>query len=106
MHQPTIEHEQQEPTRLGCSDAARSALRKGALAAGRLQRCHESRYRPLPSHLDEVCRLLVRGLLRLLSHTRDDVGGEARVAASRGESSLHIAPHRSGHAKPRDKELA
>jgi hypothetical protein len=105
MHQPTIEHEQRELTRLGRSNAARSALRKGRLAAGGPQRYPESRY-SLPWHLDEVCRLLARGLLRLLSHTRDDVGGEARVAASQGESSLRIPAHQSGHAKPRGKELA
>ena len=60
----------------------------------------------MPPRLVEVCNYLACGLLRLLSHTGTDVGGEANVVANQGESSLHFAAHQSGHAKPKDKERA
>jgi hypothetical protein len=51
-----------------------------------------------PSHLSplerrrELCTILARGVVRL--HLRQSSG----LSADTGESSLHSAPHRNGHA--------
>ena len=46
----------------------------------------------LPPHLQEVCDLLARGMLRLRSRTAEET---AREAADRGEQLLHFsAPQR------------
>ena len=50
--------------------------------------------------LDEVCRLLARGLIRL--RMRD----AAQVTPPHGESSLHFPPDRSVHANPTRRRTA
>jgi hypothetical protein len=50
--------------------------------------------------LDEVCRLLALGMVRL--RVRD----AAQLSAPHGESALHFPPERSGHAKPRRRRTA
>ena len=60
----------------------------------------------LPSHLSEACVLIAAGLVRLRRHTVEELARDAADARDLGEVSLHLPAHQSGHAKPRDKELA
>jgi hypothetical protein len=55
--------------------------------------------RPTP-HLNEVCSLLARGLLRLSSQHHDEIGGEASSMVSRQKDLLHFIAQQSGHATP------
>ncbi len=56
----------------------------------------------LPPHLREVCDLLAAGLLRLCARTAEDLARDAALhARDLGESSLHSAGDRSGHATPK-----
>lgn len=52
----------------------------------------------LPPHLQEVCSILARGVLRMraarLAHAATQMPGAS------GESSLHFHPDQSGHATP------
>ena len=48
--------------------------------------------RYLPQHLQEVCDILARGLLRLRSRTARDIDRDRRIE---GESSLHFPPDQS-----------
>ena len=50
--------------------------------------------------LGEVCRLLALGLIRLRMRQSSE------VSADGGESSLHLPPARSGHAKPKRRRIA
>lgn len=62
---------------------------------------------PYPAHLmspmerrAELCRLLAQGLIRLLARQ------SSTLSADTGESSLHSARHRSGHATPTHRRTA
>ena len=48
----------------------------------------------------ELVRLLAGGLIRLRARQ------SSQLSADIGESSLHFAPERSGHAKPADRRNA
>lgn len=60
----------------------------------------------LPLHLKEVCLLLAAGVVRLRRHAAEDVVGDRVDVREQGESSLHLPIRQSGHARPRDEELA
>jgi len=60
----------------------------------------------LAPHLLEIPAMLAAGLVRLRSHTMEDVARDVEHGREREEGSLHFAAHQSGHAKPRDKDLA
>ncbi len=62
---------------------------------------------PYPAHLmspmerrSELCRLLALGLVRLRARQ------SSKLSAHQGESSLHFAAHRSGHATVLTESLA
>jgi hypothetical protein len=54
----------------------------------------------LPPHLREVCAILAAGLVRLHTHTAEDLARDAEQARDRGESSLHFSPEPSGRVPP------
>jgi hypothetical protein len=57
-------------------------------------------------HLREICEILATGLMRLRRHTGEDVARDADTVRERGDNPLRYVGHQSGHAKPRDKEIA
>jgi hypothetical protein len=57
-------------------------------------------------HLREVCAILAAGLVRLRRHSAEDVARDADAARGRRDNSLRFVGYQSGHADPRDKELA
>jgi hypothetical protein len=59
----------------------------------------------LPPHLQEICALLARGLVRLRGDSGAEPDRDSPQAASRAESSLHFLPHRSGHANRKNRGL-
>ena len=52
----------------------------------------------LTSHIQELCDILGRGLVRLHGHIADELAREAKRGADPGESSLHIHANQSGYA--------
>ena len=50
--------------------------------------------------LAEVTRILALGLIRLRARQ------SSQLSELTGESSIHIPPHRSGHAKPKRRRTA
>ncbi len=60
----------------------------------------------LPPHLSEVCKVLAVGLLRLRRHIADAFACDEALLKEERDVSLHFAVKPSGHAKPRDKEIA
>ena len=57
----------------------------------------------LPPHLREVCVLLARGLLRLLSRDAEEL---ARQTDDPGDNSLRDTAHQRGHANPTSRRRA
>ncbi len=49
----------------------------------------------LPAHLQDVCEILAKGILRL--RTRSEMIA-SRLASENGEFPLHFQPHQRGHA--------
>jgi hypothetical protein len=52
--------------------------------------------------LSEICDLLALGLIRLRLRLRQSI----ELFDVRGDSSLHIPPEQSGHAKPKRRRVA
>jgi hypothetical protein len=69
-------------------------------------RSQESSLRHLPTHVQEVCAILARGLVRLHRHTAEDLARDSAHAPDQGESSLHFPPHQSGHANRPNRRQA
>lgn len=57
----------------------------------------------LPPHLQELCSILARGLLRLRSRTTETVSSET---TGTGDFCLHSSPRQRGHANPRQQRHA
>ena len=60
----------------------------------------------LPPHLEELCALLTRGLVRLHRHTAEQLARDVAQAPDQGESSLHFHARQSGHANRTRRRLA
>jgi hypothetical protein len=60
----------------------------------------------LPPHLQEVCTILARGLVRLRRHTAEELARDAAHVADHRESSLHSPAHQSRHANQTNRRLA
>ncbi len=60
----------------------------------------------LPPHLQELCAILARGMLRLRSRAVQETARDAAQAPDQGESSLHFTAPQRGHAKPKPRRLA
>ena len=60
----------------------------------------------LPPHLDEVCAILARGLVRLHRHTTGELARGTERTQGQGDNSLHFVPNQSGHAKPNRRRHA
>ena len=54
----------------------------------------------LPPHVQEVCALLAKGILRLCRDAAADRGHDVSQSRLSGEISLHSVTHLSGHRMP------
>ena len=57
----------------------------------------------LPPHMQELCDLLARGLLRLRSRDAEEL---ARQTDDQGDNSLRDTAHQRGHANPTSRRRA
>ncbi len=57
-------------------------------------------------HLQELCAILARGVVRLRRHTAENLARDSAQGPDQGESSLHFPHYQSGHANPAKRRLA
>lgn len=60
----------------------------------------------IPPHLQEVCDILARGLVRLHSRTQQQAARHGDDQAGDGEFRLHFRSPERRHAKPSKRRLA